>query len=44
MSSNASIGKCLPSDSSFLDEFSVSTHHRKFKEIVLVIWKSTSSP
>jgi hypothetical protein len=44
ISGNASTCKCLPSDSPFLDEFSVSTHHRKFKEIVLVLWKSPSSP
>ena len=44
MSGNASIGNCLPSDSPFLDEFSVSPHHRKFKDIVLVLWKPPSSP
>lgn len=44
LSGNASTGKCLPSDSDFRDDFLVSTHHRKFKYIILVLWKSPSSP
>ena len=44
MSGNASTGKCLPSDSTFLEDFSISCHHRKYKEIILVLWKSPSSP
>lgn len=44
MSGNASTGKCLPSDTALLDEFSVSTHHRKLKEIILVLWKPPYSP
>lgn len=44
MSGNASTGKCLPSDTTLLDEFSVSTHHHKLKEIILVLWKPPYSP
>jgi len=36
MSDNASTGKCLNFDSALLDDFAV-PHHRKFKEIVLVL-------
>jgi len=33
MSDNVSTGKCLPSDSAFLEDFSISSHHHKYKEI-----------
>ena len=44
MSGNASTGKCLPSDSAFLEKFSIASHRRKYKDIILVLWKSPSSP
>jgi len=44
MSGNASVGKCLSSDSAFLDSFAVSAHCRTVKEIILVLWKTPSSP
>jgi len=44
MSGNVSTGKCLPFDSAFLEDFSISSHHHKYKEIILVLWKSPSSP
>lgn len=44
MFENASKGKCLTLDSSFLDSFAVSHHSRRVKEIILVLWKAPSSP
>ncbi|XP_024632809.1 uncharacterized protein [Medicago truncatula] len=44
LSGNASIGKCLASDSHFLDSFAVAAHCRTVKEIVLVLWEAPSSP
>lgn len=44
MSGNASVGKCLPSDSAFLDSFEVSAHCRTIEEIIPVFWKAPSSP
>jgi ribonuclease HI len=44
MSGNASKGKCMISDYTFLDQFAVSPHRRKVKEITLVVWKAPSSP
>jgi hypothetical protein len=44
LSGNASGGKCLPSDSHFLDSFAVAAHCRIVKEIIPVLWKAPSSP
>ena len=44
LSGNASVGKCLPSDSQFLDSFAVAAHCRTVKEIIPVLWKAPSSP
>ena len=44
MSGNVSKGKCLPSDSVFLDSFAVSPHRRMVKDIVLVVWKPPTAP
>ncbi|XP_024630075.1 uncharacterized protein [Medicago truncatula] len=44
MSGNVSTGKCLHSDSAILEEFSVSPRHRKYKDIILVLWKNPSPP
>ncbi|XP_039686503.1 uncharacterized protein [Medicago truncatula] len=44
MSGNASRGKCLPSDSPFLDSFMVSHHSRRVKDIISVLWKAPTSP
>jgi len=44
MSGNVSTGKCLPSDSVFLDSFAVSPHRRMVRDIVLVLWKTPTAP
>jgi len=44
MSGNVSKGKCLPSDSVFLDSFAVSPHRCMVKDIVLVVWKPPTAP
>ena len=44
MSGNLSVGKCLTSDAPFLDALSVSAHHIRLKEIILVHWKAPSPP
>jgi ribonuclease HI len=44
MSGNVSKGKCLPSDSIFLDSFAVSPHRRMIKDIMLVLWKPPTAP
>jgi len=44
LSGNASVGKCLPSDSHFLDCIAVAAHCRTVKEIISVLWKAPSSP
>ena len=44
MSGNVSKGKCLPSDSVFLESFAVSPHRRMVRDIVLVLWKSPTAP
>ena len=44
MSGNVSKGKCIPSDSVFLDSFAVSPHCRTVKDIVLVLWKPLTAP
>ncbi|XP_024634647.1 uncharacterized protein [Medicago truncatula] len=43
-SGNSSIGKCLPSDSHFLDSFAVAAHCRTVKEIIPVLWKAPFPP
>ena len=44
MSGNVSTGKCLPSDSVFLESFAVSPHRRMVRDIVLVLWKPPTAP
>jgi len=44
MSGNASVGKCLPSDSPLLDSFAVDSHCRTVKDIISVLWKASTSP
>jgi hypothetical protein len=40
MSANKSIENCLPSDSFFLDSFSMSLHHRSYKNTITVNWET----
>jgi len=44
MSSNASGGKCLPSDFPLLDSFAVDSHCRTVKDIIPVLWKASTAP
>jgi len=43
MSGKASVGKCLHTDSAFLDSFAVLAHYRTVKEIIPVVWKAPTS-
>jgi len=44
MSGYISKGKCLQSDLAFLDSFAVSSHCRRVKDIIMVLWKAPTAP
>jgi len=44
MSGKLSIGKCVASDATILDTFSICPHNRRIRAIILVTWKPPSAP
>jgi len=43
-SGNISTGNCIASDANILDAFSVSSHNRRVRDILMVSWKAPTAP
>ena len=43
-SGNISTSKCIASDANILDAFSVSSHNRRVRDILMVSWKAPTAP